>query len=149
MPPSRRHAASTRHASGQSTLSFGAQARVTKPSTSHASTKKGKDATAAVTEILRATSPASSTTTPPSLQEVVEPPAAGSSRPDNAVRQQVTVEIRQPKSEEDRRAGALTDAEIMRYWEKEEEKRRAPRGTHPESLPVSMRCRADRLMIMS
>jgi hypothetical protein len=46
------------------------------------------------------------------------------------VRQQVVVEIRQSKSEEDRRAEALAEGDIRRYWQREEEKRRAPRGSN-------------------
>lgn len=45
------------------------------------------------------------------------------------VREQAKAEAEQPLSEEDRRALKVTEADLKRYWQNEEAKRKAPRGT--------------------
>jgi DNA polymerase delta subunit 4 len=124
MPTTRRRGGNTAASrSGQSTLSFGGKSRVTKPSATSVRSQKTKDL-----------EPISASVTP--TEEVPDPdqvPVAPSepSQPhvaELAVRQQAREEVQQPLSEEDQKALKVTEQEIQRYWKKEEEKRRAPRG---------------------
>lgn len=119
MPPRRRTAAP----GGQSTLSFGNQSRVTKPSTTPSTLHKTKnlDAPASVP------SDKSASVTPEPQQVLSSEP----SKPHIAelvVRQQAAAETKEPLSEEDQRALKLSTQDLQRYWEKEEQSRKAPRG---------------------
>lgn len=132
--------------SNQSTLSFGAQHKVSKPTTTSSSSlagKKGKQ-TADVTELRQrsvsgsaspalVTSPASVSSPPAAVQyhteiEPEQKPVASSLQSANIITEQARAELRLPKSEEDRRAEALTERDIKKYWENEEAGRLAPRG---------------------
>lgn len=119
MPPRRRAAA----ASGQPTLSFGTKSRVTKPSTTPSTLHKAKnlDTPASVPS-------EKSTSGTPEPQQVL---ASEPSKPHVAelvVRQQAAEEIKEPLSAEDERALKLSKQDIQRYWKKEEQSRKAPRG---------------------
>lgn len=116
MPPRRRTAAAA-----QSTLSFGNQSRVTKPSTTPATLHKAKN----LDSPLPTDKSASGT---PEPQEVL---ASESTKPHVAelvVRQQATKEHEQPLSAEDKRALKLNRQDLQKYWNKEERSRKAPRG---------------------
>lgn len=109
MPPRRRTAASN----AQSTLSFGTQSRVTKPTTAPLHSGKNLD------------KPASGT---PEPQNVL---ASQPSKPHVAelvVRKQAAAAIQEPRSEEDKRALKLSKQDLNRYWKTQEESRLAPRG---------------------
>ena len=121
MPPRRRGAAS---GAAQSTLAFGAQSRVTKPSTRAATTHQGKNLDSATS-----VQPTKSTSGTPEPQHVLA--TAEPTRPHVAelvVRQQATVEHQEPLSVEDQRALKLDTKDLQRYWRKEEQSRMAPRG---------------------
>ena len=106
MPPSRRKSAQT-SSHAQPTLSFHSKpTKVTKP-TGSASTKKSSKVEPALFEAITEDLPTS---------EV-------------ALRQQIKTESAKPKDEADLRAEKVTDAQIKKYWRKEEEVRKAPRGT--------------------
>ncbi|CAG7951692.1 unnamed protein product [Penicillium olsonii] len=118
MPP-RRRAANT----GQSTLSFGSQARVTKPVTAPQAKTKTLDSP-------RTKSPA---TPEPQLTDVPE-----LSKPHVAelvVRQQAKAEVEAPHTEEDKRALQLNKQDIWRYWRAQDENRLAP-PAHQEDLDM-------------
>lgn len=113
MPPRRRTAAS-----GQSTLSFGTQSRVTKPSTAPR-LGKNLDKSASGT---------------PEPQDVIvsQPPKPHVA--DLVVRQQVKPAAQESLSEEDKRALKMSKQDLNRYWKKEEQGRLAPRGGYCKSL---------------
>ncbi|KAL1959207.1 hypothetical protein VTO42DRAFT_2712 [Malbranchea cinnamomea] len=138
MAPTRRrsgHANPASHHSTQSTLNFGHKARVSKPTQRHVDAKKEKEKA----EILRTELPSASPVHD-TVHEIEEParqqPAAASSKSENVVREQARAEMQAPKSEVDIKAAKLTDADIRRYWEAEEKKRRAPR-VHQEDLSIN------------
>jgi DNA polymerase delta subunit 4 len=129
MPPRR----STRRAAsgGQSTLSFGAQSRVTKPSAT-APGKQVKNIKPKVEEISKVSSP--DTAFP---QQIPVTSSAASSKPhiaELAIREQAKDELSQPASEEDRKALKISEAQITRYWDNEEQNRIAPRGMRADYL---------------
>lgn len=111
MPPGRRKIAqSSRNA--QPTLSFHSKpTRVTKPTASDTSTKK-------------------STKVQPPLVEAITDDAPVS---EVAFRQQVKTEFAKPKDKSAIRAEKITDAQIKKYWAKEEAVRKAPR-VHQQDL---------------
>lgn len=116
MPPIRRRGGNTSTPSrSQSTLSFGTQSRVTKPLTGPVSTaKKTKDL--------------EKDPLPVSLITPVEPPT--DEKPHIAelvVREQAKAEVQQPLSE-DERAKTITQDDLRKYWDREQAKRRVPRG---------------------
>src|SRR5690606_2436676 len=115
-PPRRRSGGTTSHSANQPTLNFGGKSRVSKPSSRPSDVKNLKEKA----EFARSTSSAS----PTPVHEIEEPskqaPAAASSKSENVVREQVKVELRVPKSEEDLKAEKLTAADIRRYWNAEE-----------------------------
>ncbi|TQB68300.1 hypothetical protein MPDQ_003621 [Monascus purpureus] len=124
MPPTRRRGGNTSTPSrSQSTLSFGSQSRVTKPSTGPVSTaRKTKDL--------------EKDSLPVSLITPVEPPT--DEKPHIAelvVREQAKAEAQQPLSEEDERAKTITQDDLRKYWGREQAKRRVPR-VHQESLSL-------------
>ncbi|KMU89648.1 hypothetical protein CIHG_07455 [Coccidioides immitis H538.4] len=147
MPPTRRRSgnpASTRH---QQTLSFGTKSRISKP-TSGPSSKHLKDISspsptaepelAGRKGVSKSPSPAAPTLVADvAEQEVVVPaqPIAASSKSENVVREQARVQLQAPKSAEDKKAEALTEEDIRRYWEAEEAKMSAPR-VHQEGLSI-------------
>jgi DNA polymerase delta subunit 4 len=121
MPPGRRKSgnpsASARNAAAQSTLSFNSKsARVTKPAAADASTKK------ALLEISEA-----------ALAEAVGSPH---SEDIDTEAEAVEVPIRQQtkpvvaKDEAELKAEKVSDLQLKRYWNAEEDKRKAPRGTN-------------------
>ncbi|KAJ9292598.1 hypothetical protein DTO271G3_8570 [Paecilomyces variotii] len=127
MPPTRRRGGNAAARSQQSTLAFGVQSRVTKPTTAPSTTKKTKD----IEEVHDV-----DTSDP---DQVPVAPPEGSSQPHIAeivVREQAKAEIQQPLSEEDKRALKVTDADLKRYWRSEEAKRKAPR-VHQEGLSLN------------
>lgn len=119
MPPRRRDAVGAT----QSTLAFGNQSRVTKPSTVPTPINKTK----------KTDSPASlpsdkSASGTPEPQHVL---AAQPSKPhvaELAVRQQARKEQREPRSEEDTRALKLQYKDLRQYWTQEEKSRGSPRS---------------------
>ncbi|OJD10577.1 hypothetical protein AJ78_08455 [Emergomyces pasteurianus Ep9510] len=159
--------------SGQSTLTFGAQHKVSKPTASSSSAsslagKKGKKIThvsSPVTELRQRSASGSAspapeisdpTTVPTSPAPAPAPapaaaaaaavhhhaeieseqkPVASSLRSENIITEQARVELRLPKSEEDKKAEALTESDIKKYWENEEAGRLAPR-VHQEHLTL-------------
>ncbi|KAJ5611226.1 DNA polymerase delta subunit 4 [Penicillium lagena] len=121
MPPRRRGGASAPDA--QRTLSFGAQSRVSKPTTA-AQKAKNLDSVKATSAI-------------PELQKLPEAPAEPSQPlvTELAVRQQAAKAIQEPRSEEDKRALKLRKQDLQRYWKKEEQNRKAPR-VHQQGLDL-------------
>jgi DNA polymerase delta subunit 4 len=122
MPPRRSTGRNASARSQQATLSFGAKSRITKPSASTAQGKKTKD----VEQI------SSATPLDTSLPEQAPvPPPATSSKPhvaEVAVQNQAEEELEKPQTAEDRKALKVPEAELKRYWNAEERKRKAPRG---------------------
>lgn len=119
MPPRRRGAASAT----QSTLAFGNQSRVTKPTTAPTSNLKAKSADSSASIASDKSAPGT-----PEPQQVL---AAQPSKPhvaELAVRQQAKKEQTEPRSEEDTRALKLQYKDLGRYWTQEEKKRNSPRG---------------------
>ncbi|KAH8696328.1 putative DNA polymerase delta subunit 4 [Talaromyces proteolyticus] len=117
----------------QSTLSFGTNTRVTKPSATVPG-KQIKDIEPIATNILKE---ATRDTSLPE-QAPVAPPS-GSSKPhvaEIAVREQTKKELEQPLTEEDRQALKVTDAALRKYWNEEEQRRTAPR-VHQNGLDVN------------
>ena len=106
MPPGRRKGTQqTRHA--QPTLSFHSKpTKVTKPITTDPLTKKSSKAEPALVEAITDNSP---------ISEV-------------ALKQQIKAEAAKPKDEAALQAQKVTDLQIKKYWEKEEDVRKAPRG---------------------
>ncbi|OAX79680.1 hypothetical protein ACJ72_05998 [Emergomyces africanus] len=146
--------------SGQSTLSFGTQHKVSKPTTSSSllTGKNGKKVSSPVTELRQRSAsgsaspapgmsdPTSGPTSPAAVAaapavhhhaetESEQKPVASSLRSENIITEQTRVELRLPKSEEDKRAEALTETDIKKYWENEEAGRLAPR-VHQEHLTM-------------
>ena len=139
MPPTRRRSGNTgaaNHRSGQPTLNFGTKSRVSKPATrSLLDTKQEKitkaDYVSSPTISSSAASPAPTPVHEIEEKKAEQQPTEASTRSENVIREQSKVELQLPKSEDDIKAEKLTDAEIRRYWEAEENKRTAPRGnTH-------------------
>lgn len=127
MPPRRRTAASN----AQATLSFGNQSRVTKPSTAPSTLHKAKNLEAPAS--IPSDNSVSGT---PEPQQII---ASEPSKPhvaELAVRQQAAAELKEPLSEEDQRALKLSKQDLQRYWEKEEQSRKTPRG----ELSLNIRC---------
>ncbi|KAJ5356941.1 hypothetical protein N7517_011550 [Penicillium concentricum] len=120
-----RRAANTR---SQSTLSFGAQGRVTKPVTAPSHKAKALDSTPLSDNSAPATpEPQQLPVTPnePSKPHVAE----------LAVRQQAAVEHKTPPSEEDKRALKLNKQDIWRYWRAQEQSRKTP-SAHQQGMDV-------------
>lgn len=119
MPPRRRGATGA----NQSTLAFGNQSRVTKPSTAPSAIHQTKaDAPAPVPSEKAASGT-------PEPQQVLA--SAHPSKPhvaELAVRQQATKEQREPRSEEDERALKLQYKDLARYWRNEEQSRKTKRS---------------------
>jgi hypothetical protein len=117
MPAARRKSAQKPH-NAQPTLSFNSKpTRVTKPTTPDTSTKKSSKIEPALVEAITEHAPTS---------EV-------------ALREQVKTEAAKPKDEAALRAEKVTDAQIKKYWKKEEDVRRAPRGVVPASYCINLR----------
>jgi DNA polymerase delta subunit 4 len=127
MPPTGRRSGQTSRPQ-QSTLSFGTQSRVTKPSsTSAADTKKIKDIEPLVSDVL----PPAQTSATHAKPEQVPVVLVESSKPlirKLVVREQDKVVKEEPLSEVDLRASKITNAGLKQYWKKEEDKRMSPRG---------------------
>jgi predicted lipid-binding transport protein (Tim44 family) len=124
MPTTRRRGGNTAASrSGQSTLSFGGKSRVTKPSATSTRSQKTKD-------LAPISAAVSSTEAVPDPDQVPVAPSEPSQPhvAELAVRQQAREEIQQPLSEEDQKAIKITEQELQRYWKKEEQTRKAPRG---------------------
>jgi DNA polymerase delta subunit 4 len=120
MPPRR---TGTGPAGSQSTLSFGSRARVTKPVTKPSQKAKALGSPAP------SLSDKSASGTPEPQQASVIP--VEPSKPHVAelvVRQQAAAEHQAPLSEEDKRALKLTKKDIWRYWQAQEQARKAPPG---------------------
>jgi DNA polymerase delta subunit 4 len=116
-------------------LSFGAKSRITKPSASTAQGKKTKD----VEQIPGAIVSETPLDTSLPEQAPVAPPAT-SSKPhvaEVAVQNQAEEELEKPQTAEDRKALKVPEAELKRYWNAEERKRKAPRGQSFSSRDIS------------
>lgn len=120
MPPRRRTAASN----GQSTLSFGTQSRVTKPSTAPLPGKNQKNQKPNVEQLVKED-------TKEDISDSQEELTSQPSKPHIAelvVRQQAAEAIQEPRSKEDLKALKLSKQDLNRYWKNEEQSRMAPRG---------------------
>ncbi|KAJ5295781.1 hypothetical protein PENANT_c001G07709 [Penicillium antarcticum] len=126
MPP-RRRARNT--AAAQSTLSFGNQSRVTKPVTAPTDKAKALDSTPPLSRKLTSATPEPQNV-PASPVEHSEPLVS-----ELVVRPQPTVEKPAPTSEEDKRALKLNKKDVWRYWQSQEETRKAPR-IHQQGIDV-------------
>ncbi|KAJ5488571.1 hypothetical protein N7539_003461 [Penicillium diatomitis] len=124
MPPRRRTAAPR---GAQSTLSFGNQSRVTKPSSTPASLHKGKSLDA-----VQSVSPVS---TPEPQEVLAEAHPSKRHVAELAVRQQAAAELKEPRSVEDEAALKLGKKDLVSYWRTEEQKRKAPR-VHQGDLDI-------------
>lgn len=103
---------------GQSTLSFGSQARVTKPVTAPSAKTKNLDALSTSKSISATPEPqrsATPETTKPHVAELV-------------VREQAAAEVQVPQTEEDKRALRLNKQDIWRYWRTQDQARLAAPG---------------------
>lgn len=118
MPPRRRAAAGA-----QSTLSFGNQSRVTKPSTTPATVHKAKN----LDSPLPTDQSASGT---PEPQQVLASEPTKPHIAELVVRQQAAKEHDEPRSAEDERALKLSTQDLQTYWNKEEWSRKTPRGEY-------------------
>ena len=118
MPPaSRKSAQHLRNA--QPTLSFNSKpTKVTKPALPEPSIKKPSKAEPALVEAITEDAPTS---------EV-------------ALKQQIKIESNKPKDEATLRAQKVTDAQIKKYWKKEEDARKAPRGMAVSPAGRSLQC---------
>ena len=118
MPSGRRKVAqSSRNA--QPTLSFHSKpTRVTKATASDTSIKKSNKVEPALVEAIADDAPAS----------------------ELAFRQQVKTEFAKPKDKSAVRADKVTDAQIKKYWAKEEAVRKAPRGMADRLRRVQATC---------
>ncbi|KAK2736455.1 hypothetical protein FQN55_001631 [Onygenales sp. PD_40] len=155
MPPTRRRSGgpNTSGPGNQSTLSFGGQSRISKPTTT---THTGKKATATTVTQLRQQrqrstsggSASASASASPAPEPVPAPVPAeiepeqralpASSRSDEVVREQARVELKGRETERERDAveglaDSVSEEEIEGYWEREEAGRIAPR-VHQEHL---------------
>ncbi|KAI1919940.1 hypothetical protein LOZ65_004218 [Ophidiomyces ophidiicola] len=138
----------------QSTLTFGSKSRVSKPTSTPSTLKQAKNNVSSsspssastpsppsfspspiTVEVPSHIKPATTTTVKHEEATPVEQPVAGSSKSENAVREQARLHAQLPKTEEDRRAERLTQKDIQRYWQTEEENRIAPR-IHQDGLSV-------------
>jgi hypothetical protein len=117
MPPPRRANAPSSRNRGQSTLSFGSRARVTKTSLPVQPAKK-KDAASRADEHVNApASPPPVAAVPPTTAEIV-------------IKRQAKEEARTIlRTREEKVAAAVSDAQLKRYWRALEAERKAPRGT--------------------
>jgi len=114
MAPRRKAATRSRSAAAdQSTLSFGNQSRITKPTTAPTAGKKSKD------ELDTADVVFEDFKTP----EVEEPTTA-----EVVIREQVKHEVEHPKDAVEVEAQAIGEAQLKRYWKDREAERKAPRG---------------------
>jgi len=118
MPPRRRAAGG-----GQSTLSFGNQSRVTKPSNTPATLHKGKS----LDSPLPTDNSVSGT---PEPQQVLASEPTKPHVAELVVREQAAKEHEEPQSAEDKRALKLSRPDLQKYWNKEERSRKAPRGEY-------------------
>ncbi|EKV15806.1 DNA polymerase delta subunit 4, putative [Penicillium digitatum PHI26] len=112
---------------GQSTLSFGG--RVTKPVTTPSHKAKALD----LTPVL----PDKSVSVPPEPQQLSVTPNEPS-KPhvaELAVRRQASIEHQAPRSEEDKRALKVNKQDIWRYWQVQEQIRKAPRA-HQQGMDI-------------
>lgn len=64
----------------------------------------------------------------PEPQQVIASEASKLHIAELVVRQQAAAETKEPLSEEDQRALKLSKQDLHRYWKKEEQSRKAPRG---------------------
>ncbi|KAJ5559083.1 hypothetical protein N7461_003055 [Penicillium sp. DV-2018c] len=126
MPP-RRHGTP---AGSQPTLSFGSRTRVTKPVTAPSRKAKALDSPA---PSLSDKSP--SDTPEPQQASVIHEESSKPHVAELVVREQAAVEHQAPLSEEDKRALKLTKKDIWRYWQAQEQARKAP-SVHQEGLDV-------------
>ncbi|KUL86662.1 hypothetical protein ZTR_03010 [Talaromyces verruculosus] len=140
MPP--RRSSGRTAPSQQSKLSFGAQSRVTKPSTTLPG-KQIKNIDSVVQELAaKRTSSASASPAPEAdtafPEQVPVASSAESSKPhvaELAIREQVKEELSQPQTDEDKRALKISEAQIKKYWSEEERSREAPR-VHQNGLDI-------------
>ncbi|KAI9769858.1 MAG: hypothetical protein M1835_006653 [Candelina submexicana] len=121
MPASRR---SSTKASGpaargsQSTISFGARSKVTKPSIPTHSKKQDASLLKEVKAVSSAPEPESLTTAEVALAD------------------QVQQEVQRPKTKAEEDGERVTDAQIKRYWKAKEDERKAPR-VHQEGVSMN------------
>lgn len=119
MPPRRRVAGP----GAQSTLSFGNQSRVTKPSTTPATLHKAKNLDSPLPTDKSASGA-------PEPQQVLAPEPTKPHVAELVVQQQAAKELEEPRSAEDKRALKVSRQDLQKYWNKEERSRKAPRGEY-------------------
>jgi DNA polymerase delta subunit 4 len=118
MPPARRKSAQS-SANAQPTLSFHSKpTKVTKPTNTVPLSKK-------------------SAKVEPALVDAITEDAPTSEIP---LRQQIKIEPAKSKDQVELRAEKITDAQIKKYWKKEEEVRKVPRGMANRLLPINATC---------
>lgn len=117
MPQARRKSAQPRNA--QPTLSFNSKpTKVTKPAIPDASIKKASKAEPAL------------------VKAIIE----DASTSEAVLQQEVKVESIKAKDETTMKAERIPDAQIKKYWKKEEDVRKAPRGMMVTSSPSQATC---------
>jgi DNA polymerase delta subunit 4 len=123
MPPTRRSRVSSGPAAkgSQKTISFAGNSKVTKASTSASSKSKDKDITPTSSKPLEISS------------DIDFTPGHVSS--EAAVLSQAKVELEKEKTEDEKKAEKVTDAQIRKYWRERENERTAAR-VHQEELSV-------------
>ena len=113
-PPNRTARLSQKNA--QSTLSFGARSKITKPS---ASTKSLKKDAAIISDVKDPVSPVAEVDIPPTTAEV-------------AIEEQAREEVQKVvRTKEEELALEVNDTQLRRYWKAREAERRTPRGLSP------------------
>jgi DNA polymerase delta subunit 4 len=123
MPSARRKSALS-SANAQHTLSFHSKpTKVTKPTTTVPLSKKASNIESALLDAVTEDAPTS---------EIV-------------LRQQMKIQPAKQKDPTDLRAEKITDAQIKKYWKKEEDIRQTPRGMAHRRLPAPMMLHADQL----
>lgn len=114
MPPSRKKTGPATKGA-QSTLSFGARTKVTKPTTSNAKNAKSTDGLAKALKI-------------PEADTAPETADLGHVYAEAAIAKQAEAELKKLRTDEEIRAEKVTDAQIKKYWRACEAERKAPRG---------------------
>ncbi|KAI9731411.1 MAG: hypothetical protein M1834_005317 [Cirrosporium novae-zelandiae] len=137
MPPRRKASGGpTSNTRSQSTLSFGAKSRVTKPSVGPASLKKSKPKPISVKKILVPQASEVETEDAAAGDDAIAADVAGPRISEIAIHERVKreeEEVATPKTDEEIRAEKVKDAQIKRYWKNLEMERLAPR-VHQKQL---------------
>jgi len=125
MPPATRRKSARSSANTQHTLSFNSKpTKVTKPTTTVPLNKNPSKVEPALVDAI---------TEDASTSEIALTP-------------QMKIQSAKPKDPTELRAEKITDAQINKYWRKEEEVRQTPRGMAPRRLPMPFNANADALL---